>query len=208
MGSGKNWTIEEMNYLTYQWGITSVNQIAKYLNRTPVAIMVKSKRMHLGSPYKRNNRFSARQVSNLLGVDIHTVTDYWIPKCGLKCRRMMMRNKEIKFLHIIDYDNLMEWLGKNQDKWDSRRLKRFALKLEPEWLRQKRILDSYEPKRKNQKWTELEDKRLMDLFYRQGKTIKEITRIMERSFNSIERRLWRIRPYKAVKKLAQEILSS
>ena len=74
--------------------------------------------------------------------------------------------------------------------------------LEPDWLRQKRILDSYEPKRKNQKWNELEDARLLALFYRERKTIKEIAEIMERSFNGIERRLSRIRPYIANKILA------
>lgn len=193
--STKNWTREEMNYLTYQWGIASVKQVAKYLNRTPVAIMVKSKRMHLGSPYWKT-KFTSHKLSHLLGIDQHTITDYWIPKCGLKCIRRLMRTRKKLFLYLIDYDDLMEWLEKNQDKWDSRRFKRFALKLEPEWLRQKRILDSYEPKRKMQKWTRLEDLQLLNLFYKKGKTIKEISRIMERSHAGVEHRLMRIRPYR------------
>ncbi len=195
----RNWTREEMNYMTYEWGIATVESIARYLGRTPVAVIVKSKRLGLGSPY-RKTKFTSHRLSHLLGIDQHTITDYWVPKCGLKCRRMEMRYKKGKFLQIIDYDNLMEWLQKNQDKWDSRRFKRFALKIEPEWLRQKRILDSYEPKRKYQKWTRMEDLRLLDLFYKKRKTMKEISLIMERSYNSIDHRLSRIRPYKKARR--------
>lgn len=195
----KNWADEEVRYLQFSWGFVSVKQIAKYLKRTPIAIVVKAKRRKLSSPYKGQARFTARKVADLLGVDIHTVTDYWVGKCGLKSRKMIMRFKKRMFL--IDYDNLMDWLEKNQDKWDSRRFKRFTLMLEPEWLRGKRILDSYEPKRKNQKWNELEDLRLLNLFYNKRKKVKEISKIMERSYNGIERRLSRIRPYKKAKRL-------
>ena len=75
------------------------------------------------------------------------------------------------------------------------------MKIEPGWIKQKRILDSYEPKRKNQKYSRLEDLKLMDLYYRQGKDYKEIAKIMERSHDSVEHRLSRIRPYKKVGKL-------
>ena len=194
----KNWAIEEMNYMYFNWGNFSIKQFARKFNRTEIAILIKSKRMRLGSPYKSRTRFSANQVADIMGVDIHAVTDYWIKKLGLKSYKKAYRNKQF---HLINFDDLMSWLEKNQGKWDSRRFKRFALKIEPEWLRQKRILDSYEPKRKNQKYSRLEDLKLMDLYYRQGKDYKEIAKIMERSFDSVERRLSRIRPYKKVGKL-------
>ena len=203
----KNWADEEIKYLQYEWGFISVNSIAKYLNRTPIAIVVKAKRLNLGSLYNIQTRFTAHKLSHLLGVDQHTITDYWIPKCGLKSKKRIMKFK--KRMYLIDYDNLMEWLEKNQDKWDSRRFKKNTLKLEPEWLREKRILDSYEPKRKNQKWNKLEDLRLLNLFYNERKKIKEISKIMERSYNGVERRLSRIKPYKkvkAVQRLGQEVL--
>lgn len=190
---GKNWTNEEVNKLSYMWGYFSIDEIAKKLNRTPTAITVKYKRLKLGSPYKRKNRFTARQVSDFLGVDIHTVTDYWIAKCGLRVNKKPYRKKSY---HLIDYDDLMEWLEKNQGKWDSRKLKKFALYLEPKWLGNKRILDEYEPKRKNQKWTHREDLKLWFLFYKKYKTLNQIAQIMERTENGCERRLSRIRPYK------------
>ncbi len=191
---GRTWTKEEENYLNFIWGESTIKNIAQKLNRTSIAVIIKAKRRNLGSLYNRQTRFTAHRLSHLLGVDQHTITDYWISKCGLKAKKRIMKFK--KRMYLINYDNLMEWLERNQNKWDSRKLKRFALILEPEWLRQKRILDGYEPKRKNQKWNRLEDLRLLALFYKERKKIKEISEIMERSYYSIERRLSRIRLYK------------
>ena len=196
---GKTWTKKDENYLYYDWGESTVKNLAQKLNRTPLAIILKAKRLNLGSPYWRT-KFTAHKLSHLLGVDQHTITDYWISKYGLKAKKRIMKFK--KRMYLIDYDNLMEWLEKNQDKWDSRRFKKFALILEPDWLKEKRILDSYEPKRKNQKWNRLEDTRLLNLFYGERKTIKEISEIMERSYNGIEKRLSRVRPYIANRRLA------
>lgn len=194
----KNWTEEEIKHLRWEWGFSSVENIAKHLNRTQIAVVLKAKRLDLGSPYSRRTRYTARKVSDLLGVDIHTVTDYWVGKCGLKAKKPVMKFKRQMFL--IEYDNLMTWLQRNQDKWDSRKVKRLALIFEPEWLRRKRVLDSYEPKRKNYKWNKQEDLQLLKLFYEGRKSYKEIAEIMERSHDSVERRLSRIRAYKPVSK--------
>lgn len=192
----KNWTIEEIKYMQFSWGFVTVKSISKHLKRTPVAVALKAERLNLGSPYSRSTRFTAQKLAKLLGVDIHTITDYWIKKCGLKARRTVMKFK--KAMYLTDLDNLMDWLQRNQDKWDSRRVKRFALIIEPEWLRNKRILDSYEPRRKKQKWNKFEDLRLLDLFYKKRKKVKEIAEVMGRSYSAAEHRLSRVRPYKKV----------
>lgn len=190
---GKNWTNEEVNRLSYMWGYLTIDEISKKLNRTVTAIIAKYKRLRLGSPYKRKNRFTANQVAGLLGVDNHTVTDYWIEKCGLKARKEALRTKKF---YLISYDDLMDWLEKNQDKWDSRKLKRFSLYLEPDWLRKKRFSDMIKPKRQRQKWTHSEDLKLLYLFYKKGRTLKQIAQLIERTICGCEHRLSRIRPYK------------
>ncbi|MCL4417496.1 MAG: sigma-70 region 4 domain-containing protein [Actinobacteria bacterium] len=193
----KNWTKKELEYLYDNWGYVTVKSIAKTVKRTPIAVVVKAKKVGLKGAYCSGTALSARKVSDMLKIDIHTVTDYWTAKCGLKYRKTVMRFK--RKMTLIEYDDLIKWLRKNPDKWDSRRVIKFGLGFEPDWLKEKRILDSYEPKRKKQKYTRLEDSKLSMLYFSEGKSYREIAEIMDRSCNSIEHRLARIRPYKRVK---------
>lgn len=185
----RNWTKEEIQYLKENWGYSTVRTMATHLNRTRIALIVKSKRVGLKSCYKSGDYLTANGVAKLLKVDIHAVTDYWIKKCGLKCTKKVMRLK--KKMCLVEYEDLMKWLSRNQDKWDSRKIKKYGLGYEPEWLRQKRILDSYEPARKNKKWTKAEDSLVM-LFLEEGKKYEEIAERMNRSASAVEHRLLRI----------------
>jgi transposase len=193
----KNWKPNEIKFMHDNWGYMSVRGIAKHIKRTPIAVTVKAKRVGLKGAYCSGSTLSARKVSNLLKVDIHTVTDYWAAKCGLKYKKTVMKFKRKMFL--IEYEDLIEWLRKNCDKWDSRKIQKYMLGFEPEWLRDKRILDSFKPKRKNCKYNRLEDQRLLMLFYKEGKSYREISEVMDRSIDSVERRLSRIRSYKRVR---------
>ena len=49
MGVGKNWTKQEEEYLTENWGTLSVARIAKNLGRTENAIIVRKCRLGLGA---------------------------------------------------------------------------------------------------------------------------------------------------------------
>ena len=187
---GKNWTKEEIQYLKENWGYTTILAMSKQLNRTRVALIVKSKRVGLKSCYKSGNYLTANGIAKLLKVDIHTVTDYWIKKCDLKCTKKVMKLK--KKMCLVEYEDLMKWLSRNQDKWDSRKVIKFGLGYEPEWLRQKRILDSYEPARKNKNWTRAEDS-LAILLLGEGKRYREISERLDRSVSAVEHRISRIK---------------
>lgn len=186
---GKTWTKKEMNYLYLNWGFFTIKQFAKKFNRTETAILIKAKRMKLGSPYKNISRFSARQVADIMGVDLHAVTDYWIKKCGLKSSKKPYRNRSFC---LIEYDNLISWLEHNQDKWDSRRITKDIFLLKPLWLRAKKEKDNKLPKSRYKKWTHEEDNKLRFLYYKKKMNFYQISRILGRSFSGIEHRLLRL----------------
>lgn len=187
---GRNWTENEVGYLQDHWGYMAVRSIAVKLNRSNFGIIMKAKRIGLKGAYQSGDRISAYQASCMLGVDSHTVTDYWILKCGLKAKKPIMRLK--RKIYLIDFETLLNWLKNNPDKWDSRRVKPLGLGMEYDWLKEKRILDSYQPKRRLQKWTTEEISKLK-FYCKQGKKIKEIAVLLDRSYNAVERKSYRLR---------------
>lgn len=187
MPRGKNWTKEEIEYLSENWGRYSVPQLAKKLNRSENAVRIKIVRYGLGHAVTNANCLNAQQLSNLMGIDIHTVTDYWIPRCGLKAQRKAPRGQRKQW--FISMGVLMQWLKSNQNKWDSRRVEEFALGPEPGWLKQKRTADSVLPVRRLQKWTRKEDREAIRLYKTGNYTYQQIGNALGRSATSIKRRI-------------------
>lgn len=186
---GKNWTPEQISYLQENWGEKTIPQIAKALGRSSDAIAIKSNRLGLGNQMDSGSLLNARRVSYLLGVDVHAITDYWIPKCGLKGKKQNIRNNRKQT--VIRFDDLLDWLKKNQDKWDSRRVEKYALGMEYDWLIKKRGEDQSKSKRKSQKWTPYEDAQAIKLF-QAGMTYQQIGKELDRSMASVEHRIHRL----------------
>lgn len=76
---GPDWTEEEIELMEDLWGTYTIPQIAKRLNRSVQAVKVKSTRLGLGRYVNSSQYLTANQVANLMHVDIHAVTDVWIP---------------------------------------------------------------------------------------------------------------------------------
>lgn len=181
------WTNKQVEYLEEKWGVLNVKTISLNLNKTEIAVILKAKRLKLGGCYNSYN-LTANEVANILNIDIHSVTDYWIAKCGLKGRKRALRNKPIYQINLSD---LVLWLKDNQDKWDSRRVEIYVLGEEPEWLQDKRKKDIQIPIKRFKKWTKDEDKRAISLF-KIGYRYKEIAEQLQRSKDSVARRLSRL----------------
>lgn len=189
MGPRSHWTNEEIAYLEENWGKYRVAVIANKLNRTVKAVILKAKRLSLGPSKYHQGELTASQLAQALGVDIHTITDYWIPKCGLKAKRKITRSKQ-RFC-LIDINDFWIWAKDNQDKFDSRRFEPLTLGIEPEWMKLKRKRDLKLPARRLQKWTQEEDNKARYL-YKSGKNYAEIGKIIGRSRAAVQRRLSRI----------------
>ncbi len=186
---GKDWTQKELDYIAEVWGEKTIPQIARHLGRSINAVKIKANRLGYAGQMKYGEMMTARKVSELLGVDVHAVCDYWIPKCGLKGRKK--RIGESGRCTIIKFADLLEWLEANQDKWDSRRVELYGLGMEYDWLKEKRKADALIPVRKAQKWTPEEDDRLRAMFRRGDMTYAEIGAVLGRSKTAVGHRLTR-----------------
>ena len=186
----KDWSEEEITYLREKWGERTIPEIAKALGRTINGVRVKSVRLGLIGQVRCGEMLSARKVSELLGVDVHVVTDRWIPKYNLRAKKKR-RGASKQTTTIIMFSDLLAWLESHTELWDSRRIESYGLGVEYEWLKNKRKQDALLPPRKAQKWNTFEDRRAVDL-YRNEKTYQEIGEILGRSACAVEHRLNRL----------------
>ena len=188
MGRGKKWSVSDINYLHENWGRVTLNYLSIRLKRTKIAVFLKAKRIKLGAITRADEYMTANQISVLLKVDRHTV-GRWIQNHNLKAVNKVMLFKR-RFWLIKHYD-LCKWLKNNQDRFDSRKVELFGLGYEPLWLQLKRKRDRELPKNRFKKWTALEVQRI--IIYRGDKKYKNIARLMDRSYSSIDHKINRLR---------------
>lgn len=133
------WTKEEETLLSDLWGTESFETIAKKLNRTVSSIKNKAFLLGLGSVIESNyNGLTIKDISDLLGVNINTVSVGWI---GLGLKYKVQKISKSKSYRYVEIKDLYEFLEENQNIWDSRNLEKNILGAEPEWLKEKRIRD-------------------------------------------------------------------
>ena len=98
---GKDWTQKGVGLHRRGMGRKTIPQIARHLGRSINAVKIKANRLGYAGQMKYGEMMTARKVSELLGVDVHAVCDYWIPKCGLKGRKKADRGKRPLYDHQI-----------------------------------------------------------------------------------------------------------
>ena len=177
----KRWSTEELEFLEDKWGLYSIRRIAKALNRTEVAVTNKAERLKLGGAYE--SYLTTLEIGNMFGVHRRTVLHYWIKRYGLKARSNSLRTQKI---YRVTLDDLALWAKNNQDKWDSRNLEEYALGEEFDWLIAKRKLDKLN-NIKTGDWS-LKDYNLLIKLSDEGVSLKEIAKILNRTYNSVRRK--------------------
>lgn len=178
----RKWTIEEEKQLEELWGNKSIEVIAKMLKRTVFSLKVKAVRMHLG-PMIRNStdKLTVYDIVNLLGISRDRIINTWT-KLGLKLKKKKLTNKTSYY--FINWDDFIDFLEKNQNEWDSRKLETNMLGFEYDWLIEKRKRDRNENPLWYRYWTTNEIKYVEHLF-RIGKTYKEIADRIERTEGAV-----------------------
>lgn len=189
MAQTRNWTEKEKEYLREKYGEMPVPNIARNLKRSIDAVSQKAKHEGLGKQSEAGILITANQTAKLIGIDLHVIIDYWIPKYGLKFKQTnLKRNGKTK---IIKMDDLIKWLENNQDIWDSRKLELYALGQEYDWLILKRKKDMLKPQREKLLWTPTEDATAISM-YKRGITNKQIGFALNRSEMGVKKRLQKI----------------
>lgn len=189
--SARSWNREEEDYLEEHWGIQLISLIAKHLKRSEDAIVGRTQKLNLGPSKDRSGFLVAGQLAKAIHVDLHTITDHWIPKHGLKAIRKA--TKKTLLFWCIELPDFWEWAENHQSKLDSRRFECGALGPEPEWMASKRETDLLFPPHRMRIWKPAEDRELLILAASKKFTQQQIAGQMGQTHSSIEHRFTRLK---------------
>ena len=181
------WTEEEEEFLAENWGMFSMEHIAKKLNRTPHAIQIRAVKLGLGPFLESGDYITLNQLLlQLRGYNGRTYTvKQWIEK-GLPVKTKKVKSSSFK---VVNLDDFWEWAEKNRTLIDFSKLEENALGKEPDWVKEQRKADIEMKKFKRGPWTKAEDKRLINLLREFRWTYKEISEKLNRTEGAIKRRM-------------------
>ena len=187
------WTEQEQDQLIELLGSYSFEIIAKKLNRTIGAIESQVERMKL-SALVESGKINAHMLSVAFDIQ-YKVLYRWRDQFGLPLKKKKLRSsKRTKQASlVINAEEFWKWADKHRHLINFRNYKPFSILPEPEWLEEQIRLDYQTiPKRQRREYTKQEDETLIRL-YLSGMKQKDIAKQLERTHNSVERRLKRLR---------------
>ena len=117
--SRKKWTREERKYLSDNWGIIKVENIANTLGRSKRAVENQAYYLGLGTQMRW---YSPREIGEMLGLSLCTVKRY-MDEGKLEC----MRDRTINL-----YSNSMDWYKEKIERDKHRSIKRNSTYTETE----------------------------------------------------------------------------
>jgi hypothetical protein len=118
-------------------------------------------------------------VARLIGVDNKTVW-YWAHLYGMPHKNMNLNFKERPY---VVFEELVEWLKNNQDRWKADKLEIYGLGMEYDWLKKKRKKDSSRLDKSHYKlWSDIECTKVYAML-QAGKSWEEIGLALGRSTN-------------------------
>ena len=189
MGQNRNWTKQEEEYLVENWGTLSVGTIAKNLNRSENAVVVRKCKLGLGSFLESGDYITWNQLHIALGIG--TADSYkmisWVKNRNFPIHTKRVNNNSFKVVYL---DEWWEWAEKNRDLLDFSKFEENLLGEEPQWVKEKRKHDVEKAhKYIMTPWTKTEDDKLMFLVAKQKYTYDDLSKILRRTNGAIQRRL-------------------
>lgn len=188
MQAKRKWTPEEEEYLQDKWGEVCIGGIAKVLNRSENAVVVKAQRLGLGPHLDSDYRVPTNQLMLAMygGKQRGRWTlDRWIEN-GLPIKYHRVRNSTFK---VVDIDEFWQWAEKHKDLINFSRMEENMLGKEPRWVKEKRKIDIREKFNTNA-WTAAEDKKLIQLLSEYKYTYSGLSKILNRTEGAVKRRIY------------------
>ena len=188
MGIGRTWTLQEERYLQENWGTLSVETLAKNLERSENAVIVRKCKLGLGAFLDNGDYVTWNQLMRAIGY--RNANSYqlisWVEKRGCPVHTKRVNNNSFK---IILLDEWWIWAEENRDLLDFSKFEENVLGMEPEWVKKQRRHD-IEKNRKYIKtpWTRAEDDKLRRLVEKQKYTYDELSKMLRRTNGAIQRR--------------------
>lgn len=180
-------TPEEIEYLENSWGRVSIDRIASNLNRTANSIMLKSRRLGLGSFLKSGTYITVHQLLIAIGRrgDSDELVKQWVKK-GFPLKKRKVRARSFNIVYLDDF---WKWAKEYRMHIDFSKFKENALGPEPEWVKEQRKADIAFAKYKTTPWTAEEDNKLKSLLKLYRYTYKQLSAELLRTEGAIKRRL-------------------
>lgn len=185
----RTWTPEDENYLAEKWGYASVPAIAKKLNRTENAVVVRAQRLGLGAVlmaggYVTLNQLLATVTGRERGNTYQRKS--WVENRGLPVHRKKVRQCSFPVVYLEEF---WEWAERNRSFLDFSKMEPLALGWEPSWVAEQRKKDyrACAIQRKDP-WTADEDSRLKMLLSQHRYTWAELSEMLHRTTGAIQHR--------------------
>lgn len=181
------WTKEEELYLAEKWGELSVEKIALNLKRSITAVLLKKNRLKLGKFLENGNYITFNQLSNIIRGNGNYYGDCKrIIKAGFPLIKKRIHKKNFK---VIKLENFFKWFEKNKHLIDISRTEKGDFGLEPEWVEEKRKADKRYQEYNKRKWSETDDKKLINLLNEFKYGYRYISIQLKRTEGAIKRRM-------------------
>lgn len=177
----KEWKNEEIEYLKENFGSEPIEEIARKLNRSVSAVLLKSRRLRIGSISANMDNLNTVQLGDALGIQAKDVISF-ITKYGLKARKVKLIKRKV---YRIKLSNFWKWaeLNKNRIHWD--KVEKNVLGKEPPWVDDARKETDITSKKKYSKWSKYEKDKLK-FYYNKGLTYKEIANRLNRGIATVQ----------------------
>ncbi len=104
IGASRRWTDAEVEFLRQNLGMMTIEEIGHVLGRTAEAVKIVRVRYGIPSPSRRAGMLTGNQISELLHVDIHTVST-WVRRGILPCQIMAGKRRIL----LIERWRLVRW---------------------------------------------------------------------------------------------------
>lgn len=190
LGRERSWTPEEEAYLEDKWGVVSVGGIAKKLNRSENAVIIRSQRLGLGAFLQAGDYVTWNQLQIALGLELsgsgYKMTS-WVMNRNFPLHLKRVKNDSFKVVYLEEF---WVWAEQNQTFLDLSRMEPYALGAEPDWVAEKRRYDKARRRQyKTTPWTKAEDRYLIQLVKQQRYRGRELSCMVGRTEGAIQRRL-------------------
>lgn len=185
----RSWTLQEEAYLEENWGKYSLPTLAKNLSRTVNSIKCRAARLQLGPCLMGGEYITLNQlviaVTGSMGNSGYKVKS-WVKERGLPVHTKRVDKNSFRVVYL---DEFWEWAKQNRSFLDFSKFEPLILGEEPEWVAEQRKKDytAFSLQRKD-RWTPVEDQRLVHLLKQQKYGYKELSKILHRSAGAIQRR--------------------
>lgn len=191
--AGRRWTNEEITFLEDNYGKLSLDKIAKKLNRTTYAVVMKRDKMKMGPIRESCDYLTFNYVTKVLCGLTNTHSRKFLLNIGCPAKKKKFITKQ---LLIVNQKALWKWLEENRNKLNFRYMNPGDLGYpEPAWADIKRSSDKNVFKQRNRinkNWTSHEDRQLIFLVEQYKFNAYEIAKMLNRTERAVQKRLFDI----------------